>query len=85
MRAMQSEVNKRKRIHASNKYVKSERLCVHVDGSLKKVLSHFDGNKYYILEVVDSHNRYVATITEEDVVEGIINLGYDCTIKDILL
>ena len=85
MRAMQSELNKRKRIHASNKYVKSERLCVHVDGSLKKVMSHFNANKYYILEVIDSRNKYVATITEEDVIVGIINLGYDCTIKDILV
>lgn len=52
---------------------------------LKKVMSHFDAKKYYILEVVDSQNKYVATITEEDVIEGIINLGYDCTIKDILV
>lgn len=85
MRAMQSEINKRKGVYASNKYLKSERICVPINGKLKKIMGYFNSNRYYIIEVVDCDNRYVATLTEEDVIEGIINLGYDCTIKDILI
>ncbi|MPW26598.1 hypothetical protein GC105_12445 [Alkalibaculum sp. M08DMB] len=85
MRAMQNEIIKRRKILATNRYLKSERICVNVNASLKKIMSYFNANRYYIIEVIDSEHNYITTITEEDIIEGIINLGYDCTILDILV
>lgn len=85
VKAVKRELNKRQRVHSSGKYVKSERICVSINAGLKNIMSHFDGNKYYIIEVIDMDHRYITTITEEDVLEGIMLFGYDCTIKDILV
>ncbi|RBP68972.1 Zn-dependent protease [Alkalibaculum bacchi] len=83
IRAMEWEMIKRKRVHKKNQIVKSERICTNVNSSLKKIMSNFNGNRYYFIDILDG-SKYLKTITEEDVIEGIIRYGYDGRVRDLL-
>lgn len=83
IRAMEWEMTKRKRVYKRNQIVKSERICTNVHSSLKKLMSSFNTNRYYFIDILDG-NKYLKTITEEDVIEGIIRYGYEGRVGDLL-
>ncbi|MFZ7119373.1 MAG: site-2 protease family protein [Eubacteriaceae bacterium] len=83
--ALQNEIYKRKKVLSTDKYLRSVRICANNNTKVKKMISNFNANTYYIIDVIDSNYKYNTTITEEDIIEGVMNLGYDCTINDILI
>jgi len=83
IKAMESEISKRKRAHKRDRFVRSERICTNVNSSLKKLMSNFNGNRYYFIDIMDK-SKYLMTITEEDVIDGIVRFGYDGKVKDVL-
>lgn len=83
VRAIEWEITKRKRAHKKNQILKSERICTNVNSSLKKLISNFNGNRYYFIDILDG-SKYLGTITEEDVIGGIIRYGYDSIVGDLL-
>ncbi|MFZ7132257.1 MAG: site-2 protease family protein [Eubacteriales bacterium] len=84
-KALKKELSKRKKIIGENQSIKCERICTNVDTKLKELMGTFHAKKYYIIEIIDTNYNYITMLTEEDILNGIINLGYDCTIKDILV
>lgn len=84
-RALKDDLIKRKQVITKNQSVKSERICTNTETKLTSLMSNFHAKKYYIIEVIDVNYNYITTLTEEDILNGIIDGGYDCTIKDILI
>lgn len=84
-KGMKSDLMKRNKVIAKDQSVRCERICTNKDTKLKKIMINFKPKSYYLVEVLDSNYNYITTLTEEDILNGIINLGYDCTIRDILI